>query len=174
MAMFTAYFDASGESNAGILTVAGCVSDFKKWKRFEERWRGILQREGIKVFHMTDFASSRDEFKTWKGQTERRRQFIADLLECGRQNVNKAFAAVVMVGDYKEIDKRFQLRESAGAPYAMAGYYCVRMVARWQSKNNKVKELEIAFESGDRHQSELRKLCRAEGMDPNFLGIPTL
>ena len=168
--MFTAYFDASGESSSGVLAVAGCVSHFKKWQLFEQRWKDILQREGIEVFHMTDFASSGGEFKSWKGQTDRRRKFMSDLLECGRRNVNKAFAAVVIVRDYKEMDKRFQLREFAGAPYAMAGHGCVKMVKTWQKKNKKAKELEIAFESGDLHQGELRKLCLSEGIDPDFLG----
>ncbi len=165
--MFTAYFDASGDSSSVALVVAGCVSNYKKWERFEEGWKAILRREGVSEFHMTDFASSRGEFKTWEGQTERRRNFVADLLECGRKNVNKAFATVVMLADYKTVDRHFQLREMTGPQYVIAGHQCVRMVKTWQRKNAKVKELEIAFESGDLHQNRLRKICLAEeGVEP--------
>jgi hypothetical protein len=58
IAMFTAYFDASGTSKATVITMAGFVSRVNKWERLEDEWPQPLP-SGITSFHMTDFVSSR-------------------------------------------------------------------------------------------------------------------
>src|SRR5438309_2061938 len=81
-AMFTAYFDAAGTKRKAVLTVAGFVSRVNKWARFEREWRAILDAYEIRHFHMTDFASSANEFNSWRGQTARRRELIERLALC--------------------------------------------------------------------------------------------
>ena len=73
---FSAYFDASGTKRSPILTVAGFVGRASKWERFNREWNEILVREGVGFMHMTEFVSSRSEFSSWKGQTDRRRECV--------------------------------------------------------------------------------------------------
>lgn len=132
MALFTAYFDASGKSNRPtVLSIAGYVSDSKKWAQFETEWARILNRESVSRFHMTDFVSSQGEFTAWKGETSRRKAFINDLLVCARRYTNKAFGGAVVLRDYNAVNRRYELQECAGHPYPLCAHYCVRLVRNW-------------------------------------------
>ncbi len=85
--MFTAYFDAGGAAHRGkVLSIAGFVSDARKWGRFENEWRAILARESVCTFHMTDLIASQGEFKSWKGQSERTGRFISELIACTKKH----------------------------------------------------------------------------------------
>jgi predicted RNA-binding protein with PUA domain len=80
MAALTAYFDASGKPDAGYeLVVSGFISTAKKWRRFEEKWQRLLDKEGLPYFHMKEFAPSTGIFKHWKNDEQRRRRFLAEL-----------------------------------------------------------------------------------------------
>ncbi len=54
MAIFSAYFDASGTKRTKVLTVAGFVSRASKWDRFNVEWSAIFvgQKE-VASLHMT-------------------------------------------------------------------------------------------------------------------------
>src|SRR5579872_4678568 len=75
VAMYSAYFDASGTKRTPVLTLGGFVSTVAKWERFEKQWARILKANDVSFFHMTEFASSKGEFADWKGDSERRRKF---------------------------------------------------------------------------------------------------
>jgi len=169
LAMFSAYFDASGKAERpGVLSIAGHVSNVKKWKRFETEWRSILDRESVSLFHMTDFVSSRGDFVSWKGDTLRRKKFIDDLLLCARKYTNKAFGGALILKDYESVNRRYHLRKSAGSPYTLCAHYCVRMVKAWQEKHA-IKTVEFFFEHGDDKTGHLIELCKADGVEPTFL-----
>jgi hypothetical protein len=91
------------------------VSRVGKWDRFDSEWSAILAREGVKSMHMTDFASSKKQFKSWRGQSERRRKFISDLTDCIKRNTNKGFATSVYVSDYNEVDAEYTLKKAVEA-----------------------------------------------------------
>lgn len=169
VAMFTAYFDAAGTSRARVMSLAGFVSDVKKWKRFEISWQAILDREGIKCFHMTDFVSSKGEFVGWKGATHsyRRKKFIADLVECAKRNTNKAFGGSLVMDDYVAVNKKYLLCEHSGHPYSLIAHYCIGLARNWQ-KRRSVKDLVFMLEYGDQHQGDLMRLCRPDGIVPLF------
>jgi len=115
MVSFSAYFDASGTVDRPVLTVAGFVSTVKKRVRFEQEWNAILKSEGVKTFHMTDFVSSKGEFAHgWKGQTERRKWFVAALAQCLYKNVNKSFRTTMIVSDYRNVDSAYLLSAHYG------------------------------------------------------------
>jgi len=57
--MYTAYFDESGSPVEGkALVVAGYVASVEQWLKFDDEWRETLACEGVKRFHMRDFAHS--------------------------------------------------------------------------------------------------------------------
>jgi len=168
LAMFTAYFDVSGASDTTVLTMAGYVSDAKKWAKFECRWQEILDRENIKSFHMTDCVSGKShEYKGWT--PERKRQFINDLAECARKYTNKRFSASVIIEDYGRVDAIYQLREYLGDPYTLCGTSCVAHVRTW-AINRKLKTPPLfVFEAGDKREGNFVHLCEKQfGITPLF------
>jgi len=65
VAVFTAYFDASGSDSSRVMTVAGFVSSAQKWGRFEKDWKSFLPPT-VSMFHMTDFVTAKEGWESWK------------------------------------------------------------------------------------------------------------
>jgi hypothetical protein len=166
--MFTAYFDVSGGPHASVMTMAGYVSDVKKWAQFENRWKEILDREGVQRFHMTDCVSLAGEFKGWL--PDRRAKFITELERCAKRYTNKRFSASIVVDDFNRIDAIYKLHEYVGYPYSLCGTSCIDHVRTW-AKNRKIKdEVVYIFESGDKRKGNFPKLCQQRfGFEPIFM-----
>lgn len=164
MAVFTTYFDASGNKRTSVLTVAGFVSRVSKWDRFNSEWSAILSREHVTSMHMTDFASTEKQFKSWRGQSERRRKFISDLTDCIRRNTNKGFAASVYISDYNEVDKEYMVREALGQPFTLCAPTCLGALKSWaERKHMKPEQVLVLIERGDDDQAEFIKVARIDG-----------
>lgn len=131
VAMYSAYFDASGTKRTPVLTLGGFVSTVNKWERFEKEWARILKANGVSFFHMTEFASSKGEFADWKGDSERRKKFIDELIGCINLNTNKGFAASVVIADYDRVNSKHTLTESIGHPLAICGGVCIGAMRKW-------------------------------------------
>jgi hypothetical protein len=120
--MFTAYFDASGNSKSSAITIAGFVSRLRKWERFEVQWKALLP-DGMRMFHMTDFVSFKNGWEGWKADP-RRGVLFDSLVACIKRNTNQGFGVSLRLSDYKELDSKYRLQEAAGGPYALVGCAC--------------------------------------------------
>lgn len=170
---YTAYFDASGRKDQQkVMTVAGFVSTVKKWTRFDVEWNAILESEGIKSFHMTEFASSKGEFGIgWRGETDRRRIFIEKLVRCLKRNMNKAFRASLIIEDYNRVNKMFALEETIGRPYAVCGTGCLYAVHLWAERKKVEDKTLCYFEDGDQDKGNFAAKAKTSSLllKPNFL-----
>jgi hypothetical protein len=170
MAIFSAYFDASGTKRDRVLTAAGFVSRVSKWDRFNYEWANILAIEQVSSMHMTDFVSSKREFQSWKGQSDRRRHFVSKLSDCIRRNTNKGFASSLLLDDWRVLDSEFMLHESAGQPFTLCMRACLGGLARWAiNKEVKLGNILVAIERGDEDQTELIRLARSDGFEVESL-----
>jgi hypothetical protein len=162
---YTAYFDASGHPDEHkVMTVGGFVSTVKKWGRFDTEWTAILQSEGVTAFHMTDFASSNGEFTAWKGQTERRKNFVRRLEACIKRNVNKAFRSSLVIPHYDEVNAIYKLEEAMGRPYAACANECLMGMSLWiVSKNINPKHVLCFFEDGDKDKGSFQEIAKRTG-----------
>src|ERR1039458_10106147 len=155
MAVFTAYFDASGDKQMRMLAVAGFVATVTQWKRFDEECSAILHGEGVTAMHMTDCASSQREFASWKGQSERRRQFVDRLCRCVKRRTNKGFASIVVLSDYEALNDEFRLRETIGQPFTLCMLSCLGGLKKWaHRKKVSPGRLLVYIEQGDQDQGE--------------------
>lgn len=171
MALFTTYLDASGTAKTPVLTVAGFVAHVKRWERFDRKWRDILERQNITSFHMTEFVSNQGEFREWRGQSERRRAFIADLVECIKQETKRGFTASVIMSDYEEVNQEYELREYAGTPYALCAVRCLAGLNRWLAKRNLTpSETLVVVERGDQDLGSF--LDKAEQYGYKAISLP--
>jgi hypothetical protein len=164
MAMFTAYFDASGNKRMPVLTVAGFVSRVAKWDRFNDEWSAILSGEQVSSMHMTDFVSSKRQFASWRGQSDRRRKFISDLTDCIKRNTNKGFAASLFIDDYNEVNAEFKVSEHFGQPFTLCSRTCLGALKVWADKKKvKPEHLLVFIEQGDDDQGEFQRFAREDG-----------
>jgi hypothetical protein len=158
--LFAAYFDASGkEDTFTFLTVGGAGSPVKKWIRFEKQWSDVLRREGVSEFHATDFASSKGEYKGWKGDKARRSKFVCDLSKIIKENTNKLFLATVEMEAWRDVNNEYCLEEFFCSPYSLAGFTVVEQAMKWAQNKRVGTPLKIFFEDGDKGWGGLRKLC---------------
>src|SRR5947209_8051688 len=85
MALFQAYYDASGTQSApdGGLCVVGLVSSEEKWLKFEPRWEAVLNEFGVTAHHMKEFTgpAPKSEFAKWGRDSERRARYLAALIK---------------------------------------------------------------------------------------------
>ena len=60
MAMFTAYFDASGDAlRQPYVVVSGYIANYLQWRYFEDIWTQTHDAHGVKIpFHMAEFMSA--------------------------------------------------------------------------------------------------------------------
>lgn len=170
MALCAAYLDASGEpAGYTVMTVAGMVAPVEKWKRFEVAWTEALAKESIKVFHMTDFASSNGEFAAWKENTARRKRFIGALVQIVRRHTNKLLMASVELDGWRSVNRAYLLEEQLYSPYALCGYAVVGQGLQWaKNKGIAPSHIKFVFEDGDSGKGGLSRLCKQEGITPLF------
>lgn len=156
MAMFSAYFDASGHPDQqSVITVAGFVSSVKKWTRFDSEWNAILKSEGVEYFRMSEFASNQGQFSHgWRRATDRRREFITRLAMCLRRNVNKSFRATLIMPDYVQVNQRFLLEEGLGRPYTLCAMLCSFNLRKWAKAKHAERKLLYFFEDGDKDKGD--------------------
>jgi len=164
--MFTAYLDASGNERTSVITVAGFVARLTRWERFESEWKSLLPRR-IKMFHMTDFASSKAGWESWKGKSQQRAVFFDKLVRCVMRNTNKGFGISLQLSHYRDFNTKFQLEESSGGPYSFACQAFFAEVMKWAARNRVDYRREILFvaEDGDTGQGEMLSRARQDGFN---------
>ena len=135
---------------------------------FEGAWKEILSvNPNISHFHMTDFASSREGWESWEGESQKRAQLISDLLNCIKKNTNKGFALSIGQQDYDTANREFALAEELGSRYALASIAILGRLRKWADRKNIKfrKQLSIIFEDGDAGWGQLLKVARNEGFN---------
>ena len=142
MAAFTAYFDGSGSpSDTPVVTVAGFIATSGQWIEFERNWRDACSAFGVSALHMKDYAHSRGEFESWKGDNARRARFMERLVSVIRTRVRNSFASVVVVDDYVQMSSQYR---GLLKPYTLAACTCIDKVKRWAVRQH-VDESKIAY-----------------------------
>jgi len=166
VAALTAYFDASGKASnpASIeLVVSGFVSTQKKWRQFDNDWRGLLKEFDVPYFHMKEFAPSTGIFKDWKDKERRRRKFLQRLIDITVANTEQSIAAGVLLNDWRKANRRYKLKENDWAPYALCGRTCVDQVYKWcDEQGHSRNQVVFMFEDGDEDQNALNNRVKKD------------
>jgi hypothetical protein len=171
MAMFTAYFDASGhgadQAPGSSLFVTGFVASVEKWLRFEERWLEHLAAYSITPpFHMTDFISGVDQYEALKNDAPKRELFLSQAVKIIKTNTRNTFSSGVVVDDLARMCREYDVGDLPREPYAFCGAQVMVRVGDWARrcvKSRRLKatdELEFVFELGDLHQGHFLKYAK--------------
>jgi hypothetical protein len=158
VAALTGYFDASGTPDKGaVLVVGGFISFEPRWLEFETRWNKALQKENVKIFHMTDFINGKNEFAGWKSKPRKQERLLNALGQIVVDSVVWNFASTVVLDDWRTVNQEYELEENDLQPYALAGWSCVKRTLSWCTEHVYAPPL-FVFEHGDKHQDNLRRL----------------
>lgn len=160
MGVLEAYFDASGhedDPNCRVVTVAGFISTYDKWRKFERDWAQALAAESVTLFHMKEFAHSTGEFRNWRGDEERRRRFLGTLIRILQRRTLKAVAATLLLDHYRALDRELQMREYVGTPYEVAAQFAAMYVRGWGKRHRPKDAIINVFEKGDDQQAGLQR-----------------
>ena len=154
LAMFTAYFDASGDSHSQIaLAVAGFVSHAEAWIEWEKEWLSRLRQDGLEYFHRKDLYG----WERWK-----RERLIDDLSAIIKTHVSSKAGVVVINSDLQaqlSVKARKKWRVDA---YSLAARTIAKEMRIWASGwGGKCPEL--VFEEGDNGKGDLTYLLENDG-----------
>lgn len=157
MAVYTAYYDASGAQHftKGALAVVGLASYESHWMRFERDWQAVLTKFRVPYFHMKEFAHSTGPYVSWRGKEEMRAAYMAALIAALKRNVSKAFCAGVYMPDFHRVDEEYMLSEAWGnghpdsGAYAQCAHTCMSLVEDWMETRHPRDPIHHVFERGD-------------------------
>jgi hypothetical protein len=154
---YTAYFDESGtHAGSHALVVSGYIASDEQWAAFDHLWNEALADEGLTHFHMKDFAHSRNEFKDWKGDEERRVAFLRRLIEIIRGNTRTSVSSAVRLQDYERLNRAYRLRESY-SPYSICVLGCLASVSRWHTRHGYIEPVSLVLEDGVNERKEFQR-----------------
>jgi len=177
MALFTGFFDASGDwKNQPFVVVSGYIANYLQWKALEGMWKQVHEEHRVELpFHMADFAAACFN-ENYKNQSNARADYVeiakdpilrgaffAKILACQATIVSCAVACVVRMNVYSEIDELIKLRETI-PPYALAARHCVERIHKWEQDYEVAEPIELIFEEGDFGQGEFSRLMEREGL----------
>jgi hypothetical protein len=131
--ILSAYLDTSGTRRSESMTMAGMLSTVTRWDRFQEEWPIFLARHKVSSLHMTDFVSSKGEFRGWAGRenSERRKRFIEKAVVCVKKHARRGFVSTLPLSDFNEANAQYQVEEKMGAPLTICGMGIMRQLALW-------------------------------------------
>ena len=133
--MLTAYCDASGGPDHGLMVVAGWISTVAQWDRFDADWRLLLARYDLPYFHMKEFAHSKGPFEAWKGEEGKRRTFLSTACEIIRNYILASIAVGVEYSVFELVDQIYYLTESVALPYCLCARTCIAETNRWAERH---------------------------------------
>lgn len=175
IAVLTAYLDASGSATdpgTFMLTIAGYIATDEQWSEFERAWQEALNAEGVSCFHMKDFAQSRGEFESWRGDEERRARFLGTLAKVVGEHTARDLSMSFHMEDYRLVDRKYELTESFPA-YPLATSFVIGDAEKWMRTEHPNKPFLVVIEKGDNQQKKLVPFLKKMGYrlpsDPTFM-----
>lgn len=124
------FFDESGTHDGSeVVSVAGLVSTYEGWERWELDWRRILASRRINVFHFTDFMARKREFDNDWSDPERD-HFMSRLCRAISDNIAVGISCSVFREEY-DACLPLELRQQIRHPYYFGLYMTFLMLQRW-------------------------------------------
>jgi hypothetical protein len=148
--MIQAYFDESGtDAQSPITCVAGYLFKSDQCLLFDAEWKAILNRHGIKYFHMTECAHGTGQFDA-KSKDERV-EIEKRLIGIIKRRAEIGIVTSVCRSDFAQ----FSVPEwrHRGGEYILCLQWCLAGVAAWVAKHGLKGKISYFFEAGHRLES---------------------
>jgi uncharacterized protein DUF3800 len=156
--MLETYADESTAGGSTHYVVAGWLSEYDQWQRFNDEWAMILSKRGLSSFHMVDFqnrALDPDSDYRHINRAEGR-ILLTQLALAIRSRVRQGFVGLLSLREYESIfcerDKRW-----VGRPYTLATYAFIIAARRWAHRVGQAERVAFYFEEGADHRGQLNE-----------------
>jgi len=180
MALFTAYFDATGNAkDQPFVVVSGYIASVHQWRMFNGAWIGVHEQFGVKLpFHMNEFMAAqtqpdyasrkkaRQDYVEIAKNPKQAEEFFNHLCMCQVGLVNCGVSCILTMDVYTGVSSLLDLREVV-PPYALAARMCIERVHQWENYFRIREPVKCVFEEGDFEQGKFTELMVTEGM-----GVP--
>ena len=155
--MFTACFDASGDSHCQpVLAMGGFVASTDAWIEWESDWLARLAQEDLEYFH-------RNEISRWP--RHRIDGLVNDLCAITKQYVSGKAGIVVINRDLQEHIPEQQRKQWHIVAYRVTGKCVAKEMRLWSAQwGGRLPEL--VFEEGDDGKGKLIDLLTGDGYPP--------
>jgi hypothetical protein len=175
MALFTAYFDASGsEHHAPLVIVSGFVANYGQWKAFEGAWNRAHTEAGVSLpFHMAEFMSActnpqyakqtnaREDYVRLAQRPDDAEEFMRTLTMAEVLMMSCGISCILPISLYNQVNEVLDL--SRMPPYALAARMCIKRLHDWENLLAVGEPVEYVFEEGDFGQGKFTELMVDEG-----------
>lgn len=171
MTKFTAYFDDSGSPDStSAVVVAGFLTSDEQWIHFQRNWNDTLNRFGIPLFHMKEFAHSVGEFSKFKNNREDREFFLRQLLSHIALRVRHSCGHAVLMSDFRKVNESYAFEAWDFTPYSLCGRTCLASVSNWAAEQSIPEDqISYVFEDGSKGKGTLiHRILRDKGITPIF------
>lgn len=166
--MLTAVYDARMDDRRAFLSVGGFISSAAGWTDFDRKWRDRLDQEGLRYFHMVEFAYSVGDFEPFKKQQQRRRRLLGDLLAIIFSHTYRKFGVTVEIkAEDAESSEQNKLEDGPNALVLASELTCGQTFL-W-AKAEGFPAPGFVFEDGDAGSAKLAEQIKAlTGVRPVF------
>lgn len=169
MNAFTTYFDESGtHRDSPVFVIAGWMASDDQWKLLNEEWRRILDKHGVTVFHMTDFAHRKGEYRNLSEDCGN--DLLSSLVDSllGRVAVG-VFGAIHLPSYYEIINENPNRGMVFGNPFTLVGLFSIDAFRRWADEKNFHEPTAYVYEAGANHAGQFEDAYkRAVKKDKGF------
>jgi hypothetical protein len=177
MAMFTAYFDASGNAREQpFVVVAGYLANYLQWRAFEDMWTRVHIEFNVEPpFHMSDLVeatryplsyanqkNARRDYIELAKDPKKARDFLLKIVLAQVTIVNCSITAIVPMDVYNGVSSLLDLRKVV-PPYALGARMCLAQVNQWEREFDVKEPVECIFEEGDFEQGKFTDLMVGDG-----------
>jgi Protein of unknown function (DUF3800) len=154
MAIYTGYFDESGDEHQETFILGGLVLDADQVAEFDADWveavRDLPWKNGKPYFHTTDFVSGNDVYDPiWKGRYDDKLAILSALAKIIAKYCLQIFSAVLIMDEFALLDAYIKFGEVAGHPYAMACRIGDQQLRYWANANSIFSPIKMIVE--ERH-----------------------
>jgi hypothetical protein len=183
MAIWTAYYDASGKEHEvdKPLVIGAVVSTGEGWLQFEREWDDVLATYGMPYAHMSEVAQWSGPFAAWwKDRPDqklrkdaRRAAFVARLASVIERNVRVMLGLHMRPSSFHAVNREYVLaRKWCPSPFPLLARMCSWSVEEWMSRHHPGESLIHLIEAGDDGEGALRRAVAAGLPDVRLYPTP--
>ncbi len=156
VAIATAYFDESDSPSACV--VAGVASTVDRWVGLESEWRRMLDKYKISALHMKEFAHSTGEFKDWKGDEAKRRQFVERVIDIISRRCMACIGIVIDRNAFSgTIAKDAAISSFYANEYSAASFMSLLLTQRWSNGCGMSIPVDYVFDRGNSKRKDFQR-----------------
>ncbi|MEO8450032.1 MAG: hypothetical protein ABI647_09590, partial [Gemmatimonadota bacterium] len=167
MATFSTYYDTSGNSGQDAIVTVGLISSIHQWALIERAWPALLKRHKIPYVHMREIERGEAGFAHLKAPGAKDKLY-KDIFRVVHTKICGVLPSVMLMKDYDQANKDYELTEAIGRPTALCIAVSVRWSDQWPSKHRNGSDQNLHLhESGDGGLLEAIGLLRQCGVTLN-------